>query len=298
LGVSRLGYVCAKDGELMNEYSISTRGENDLYYVGQGGWAEYELGLLDGHREELGYSKEDVVLSNRSYDTEIIHTCGAKIHAILSQVLGPEAVDMKFLHFKKVTVKGIEMEIFRMSYAGLLGYEMHVPAKDAPTVYEMIAEHPASVKGSLKPHGAYAVQGLRLERFFRGSAETKKLGHYSETGIDRFVTADRTFLGYSPEYVPKKAFAMLTVDTPPGYEWSLFFAQKSPIFRNGVQVGETRTGAFGGFSKKTHAGALMYDTVSRDGLTIKALDQEFEATIIDEPLMPFTANKAPQPIEL
>merc|ERR1711964_608454 len=82
-------------------------------------------------------------------------------------------------------------------------------------------------------------------------------------------------------------------DTPKGWEWSLHFAQKSPIFKNGSQVGEIRTAAFGGFSKHTHAAALLYDRESLDGLTIQAFGQEFPAHIIDEPLMPFTANQDP-----
>jgi glycine cleavage system aminomethyltransferase T len=125
VGDVRMGYVLRRDGQLMNEATIGTRGENDYYYCGQLGHGAYEMNLLPPLREELGYTAEEVVIENASQHYELIHVAGPKCKEILAEVMGQEVVDVPVFKFKNLTIDGIPMEVFRMSFTGMVGYEFH-----------------------------------------------------------------------------------------------------------------------------------------------------------------------------
>lgn len=215
---------------------------------------------------------------------------GPKVIEILGKVLNKDVVEVPFMHFAPVTVDGIPMEVYRMSYSGLPGFELHVPVEHAPTLYNRIVDDPVSRQAGLKPHGLQAVQGLRSEMWFRGSADVKNVGHYAEIMIDKFVLKGKDFHGRNPDYVPKKEVVMLDVETGKGWEWALH-GGKYPVFQNGKQVGVTLSSAYGGRSRRTHA------FVNLDGVglgaspfTIQAHGQEFPAKELAEPLVPFSGK--------
>jgi len=294
VGNAKLGYVCRADGQLMNECTIANRGENDYYYCGQLGWGQYEMDLLLPLRESLGYSADEVVINNYSHHYELLHVPGPKAKQIVTEVMGADAADLDLFKFKKLTIDGIEMEIFRMSFTGMPGWEFHVPAEHAGTVWDKICDHPFSVESGLKPYGLLAVAGLRIEQHYRVSADVKNVSHYSEMSIDRFVSPKKReksgFHGCDNSVVPKKELCYLAVDTLPGYEWTLTFSPGSPVFLNGQQVGATTSSAWAGRSKTTHAVAMLDQRDLGDGLSIKVEGQEFPARVLREPLVPWTGD--------
>jgi glycine cleavage system aminomethyltransferase T len=278
----------------MNDISISTRSEDNLYIIGLGGWGKWEMDLLESLREELGYTPAQVQLTNVSHDIELIHVMGPKSNEILTKVLGPQVTDMEFMHFGQPTVDGMKFEVQRMSYSGLPGFELHIPAEYAETIYKRLMDDPFSRAASLKPHGACAVQGLRTEMWYRGSADVKNIGHYSEVMIDKFIYKKKSFHGMDPAYKPKKQVVMLDVDTPKGWEWGLHTG-KYKVFKNGEEVGTTLSSAYGGRSRKVHAFSFLDAHVVGDGekFTIKCHGQEFPATQMVEPVVPFTGKDPP-----
>jgi len=294
VGDVRMGYVCRADGQLMNEATIATRGENDYYYCGQLGHGKYEMDLLLPLRDELGYTAEDVDIENASQHFELIHVAGPKCTELLAEVMGQEAVDTPVFKFRNLTIDGIPLECFRMSFTGMVGYEFHVPTEHAAAIYNKICDHPASVKAGLKPHGLFAVAGLRIEQFYRISADVKDIAHYKEMSVDRFMSqkkrAESLFHGCDESFVPQKEFLYLVVDTPKGYEWTLTFSPQSPIFLNGEQVGHTTSSAVGGQSLRTHACALMYKRDISGDLVIEAHGQKFPAKVLKEPLVRYSGR--------
>lgn len=291
IGQCRLAYVCNKDGKVMNDVSLSTRTENDIYVIGLGGWGKWEMDLLEGLREELGYTPANVQLTNVSHDLEIIHVMGPKSKKILETALGPQVTSMEFMHFGQPVVDGMAFEVQRMSYSGLPGFELHVPVEYAPTIYSRIMDHPFSQEAGIKPHGLCAVQGLRTEMWYRGSADVKAIGHYSEVMIEKFIYSKKSFHGIDPSYKPKKLVVMLDVDTGKGWEWALHNG-KYKIFKNGSEVGGTLSSAYGGRSKKVHAFAFIDAASCGNGekFTIQAHGQEFPAVQMAEPVVPFTGK--------
>jgi glycine cleavage system aminomethyltransferase T len=206
---------------------------------------------------------------------------------------------MEFMHFGQPTVDGMKFEVQRMSYSGLPGFELHIPAEYAETIYKRLMDDDFSRTAGLKPHGACAVQGLRTEMWYRGSADVKNIGHYSEVMIDKFIYKKKSFHGMNPAYKPKKQVVMLDVDTPKGWEWGLHTG-KYKVFKNGEEVGTTLSSAYGGRSRKVHAFAFLDAPVVGDGekFSIKCHGQEFPATQMVEPVVPFTGKDPPKKSQL
>lgn len=255
-GDIRLAYTLNKDGLLWNDVSLNTRGENDVYFIGLAGFGKYEMDQLEALRDEYGYTSDDVSLTNASYDQQLFHIFGQKAPKILSEVLGPEILDVPFFKFRKLTLKGIPVEAFSMSYAGLPGWELHTPKEYAPQLYDMMLDHPLSKAEGFKPCGVMGIQSFRTEMWFRGTPDVKSVAHYKEGLIEKCIGKNHTFYGQNDAFERKKQMVMLKVDTPKGHEWSLFGAQY-PVFHNGQQVGHTLHSAFGARSQATHAWAMV-----------------------------------------
>jgi glycine cleavage system aminomethyltransferase T len=288
-GIIRLAYTLTKDGTLWNDISLNTRGENDVYFVGLAGFGKYEMDQLEGLRNEFGYTSDDVSLTNVSYDRQLYHIFGPKAPKILSEVLGQEVVDVPHFKFQSVTVKGIPIEVYHMSYAALPGWELHTTKEYAPALYDLLLEHPTSKAEGFKPCGVMGIQSLRTEMFFRGTPDVKNICHYSEGLIEKAIGKDHDFYGKNTSFEKQKQMIMLTVETPKGQEWSLFGAQY-PIYQNGVQVGNTLHSAFGGRSRKTHAWAIVDAKIAGNGkpFAVHAHNTEMPSVQISEPLVPST----------
>jgi glycine cleavage system aminomethyltransferase T len=291
-GQCRLAYVCKTDGQVMNDVSISTRADNDLYIIGLGGWGKWEMDLLESLRVELGYTAAQVQLTNVSHDLELIHVMGPKAVEIMEQVMTPDIVKIPFMHHGRVEVEGRPFEVQRMSYSGLPGFELHIPIEHSKFFYERLMDHPFSKAANLKPHGACAVQGLRSEMWYRGSADVKNIGHYSEVMIDKFIYKKKTFHGMDSKGKGKQV-VMLDVNTPKGWEWGLHLG-KYKVFADGKEVGTTLSSAYGGRSKKVHAFANLDAGVVGPGksFTIQCHGQEFPATQLEKEYVAFTGKDA------
>jgi glycine cleavage system aminomethyltransferase T len=289
VGDLRLGYTLNKEGILWNDVSVATRGENDVYFIGLAGFGKYEMDQLEGCMSEFGYSSSDVNLVNRSYEQQLFHVFGPKAPKILAEVLGQEVTDVPFFKFREMTVKGIPIMAFHMSYAGLPGWELHTTREHAPKLYDMLLSHPLSKAEGFKPCGVMGIQSFRTEMWFRGTPDVKGASHYTEGMIDHAIGTKGGFYGEDKTYEKKKQIVMMTADVPRDYEWSLFGAQY-PVYYKGAKVGHTLHSAYGARSKKTHAFAVIDVEVQAPGntFTIQAHDQEMRAFQLNEPLVAST----------
>jgi len=288
-GAIRLGYTLNKEGVLWNDVSLNTRGENDVYFIGLAGFGKYELDQLEGCMSELGYTSDDVKLTNRSYDQQLFHVFGPKAPKILSEVLGQEIMDVPFFQFRPMNVKGIPLEAYRMSYAGVPGWELHTTKEHAAQLYELLLSHPLSRAEGFKPCGVMGIQSLRTEMWFRGTPDVKSVCHYKEGLVEKAIGKNHTFWGANDSYQKQKQVVMMTVETPRDYEWSLFGAQY-PIYHGGQRVGHTLHAAFGGRSKKTHAFALIDANVEGAGqkFCVHAHDQDMQGVQLAQPIVEST----------
>jgi len=173
---------------------------------------------------------------------------GPESRALIS-TLTPELLDgasFPFAAARRMEIGYGRALVMRLSYAGELGFELHVPSEQAMSVYDMLCEAGESL--GLVHAGAHALASLRVEKAFRswghdiGPRDTPL-----EAGLAFAVSFSKSapFIGKAAlmdqrERGLERRLLAFTVEDqgalPTGYH---------PIFRNGEQAGETTSCAWG-----------------------------------------------------
>jgi dimethylglycine dehydrogenase len=83
----------------------------------------------------------------------------------------------------------VEVRALRMSYAGELGWELHVPMSHMATVFDALWQ--AGNDYGIGHFGSYALNALRLEKGFKGASELTNEVTLPEADVMRFVKLDK-----------------------------------------------------------------------------------------------------------
>ncbi|MGE3308375.1 MAG: FAD-dependent oxidoreductase [Limisphaerales bacterium] len=134
----------------------------------------------------------------------------------------------------------------RVTYVGELGWELHVPARQAPNLHSLLTRTGEDL--GLANAGHYAIQSLRLEKGYRAfGAELSPDESPLDAGLGFTVAWDKPggFLGRDALLQQKsggvrKRLALFALRDPEPCLWG-----GEPVLRNGVPVGYTTSGAYG-----------------------------------------------------
>jgi dimethylglycine dehydrogenase len=147
-----------------------------------------------------------------------------------------------WLTHQSATIAGVAARLIRVSFAGELGWEVHLPNADAPTVYDALI-----AKGAV-PFGMYALNTMRVEKghkAWKGDLSTDYT--LLESGLDRFIdfSKDVDFPGKTAllaerDSGPKQCAVGLEFDAP-----DTDAPYMAILWKDGVRVGEVTSGAFG-----------------------------------------------------
>ena len=110
---------------------------------------------------------------------------GPKSREILSKVTDAD-LTRPWLTFQTATIAGAEVYLFRVSFAGELGWEIHSKITDTPRVWDAVLA--AGMPLGLKPFGMFALNSLRIEKGYRawkGDLSTDYT--VLQGGLERFV---------------------------------------------------------------------------------------------------------------
>ena len=214
-------------------------------------------------------------------DTLII--TGPKSRSVLSLISDVD-VNKGWLTHQVATVAGVEAFVIRVSYAGELGWEVHLKNKDVQKVYDS-----AKLNGA-KPFGMYALNSLRIEKGYRAwKGELTTDYSLLEGGLDRFVKFDKPqeFIGKSAllsemQQGIKSRFVTLIVDSEK-YDAPYM----STIWYKNQIVGETTSGAWGYRVNKSIALGVIKSEFCQQGqsLEVEIYGERFNAIVQeDKPL--------------
>jgi dimethylglycine dehydrogenase len=163
---------------------------------------------------------------------------------VLTQVTDAD-LTKGWLTWQTAVIAGAEVYLFRVSFAGELGWEIHSRLADTPAVYDAVMA--AGEGHGLRPFGMFALNSLRIEKGYRawkGDLSTDYT--VLQGGLERFVDwAKPDFRGKAALAAEKQAgvtkrFCTLVVqagDQDPPY--------MSTIWHGGQVVGETTSGYYG-----------------------------------------------------
>ena len=265
---SRDGGICLthmlnRAGRIELEATVARLDADRFYLVAA---AFFERRLLDhldqnraGEVKTLLRSDEGAALAlNGPASREIL--CGCT-NADLSNAGFP------WLSAREISVAGHGLWALRMSYAGELGWELHVPHEKALAVYDALWE--AGKPFGIADYGSFAMNALRMEKGFPGAGELTNEVTLPEAGVMRFARSEHAFLGRE---------ASLRGSS----RWSCAYLQIEPdgvadghggeaVLREGVVVGSVSAIAFGHSVGRILAFACLDPAAAAAGTALEVL---------------------------
>jgi len=235
VGRMNLIYVSDAHGRILTEMSCIRIAENNFVLITAAG-AQWHDGDLVRHAVP-----DTVTVRETTTERDTLIVTGPKSREVLAGITDAD-LDQGWLTHQFATVAGQISFLIRVSFAGELGWEVHVEGDAMVPVYDAI------IAAGAKPFGMYALNSLRIEKGYRawkGDLSTD----YSllEGGLGRFVKLDKPydFIGKSAiqnelQQGVKKSFVTLVVDAGDADA-----PYMSTIWHGGEVVGETTSGAWG-----------------------------------------------------
>ena len=266
-------------GRLIGDFTISCLGETDFQLTASYGaqafhWRWFQQNLTDG-----------VTLENISDRRTGFQIAGPRARDVLAACTR-DAVDLKFMDVRRMTIGMADCIVQRVSYTGDLGFEIYCDMHSQRALWQILWD--AGQPLGMVPFGMRAMMSLRLDRFF-GSWMSEYSPDYTaaETGLDRFIEWQKAveFIGRSAAEKerrngPARKLTCFEVDAGDadvhGYE---------PIWVEGEVVGFCTSG---GYAHHTDASLAMgfLSTALIDSIEkvhIEILGEMREARVVHEP---------------
>lgn len=119
------------DGHIASEGVLLRLQEEEFFYSGS---------ATDWTAWQLSQGSWDAECRDVSAEQFIFEVQGPKSVEVLEKLFGPELRELKFNHYQRMTVDGIDLGVLRTGISGELGYELHGPAEVAARVWESVVE--------------------------------------------------------------------------------------------------------------------------------------------------------------
>ena len=185
-----LSYFLNRRGRIEMELVI-TRIDHEHYYLVCAVF--YERRLLD-HLSKCR-TTERVDWENRTESWSALALNGPWSRKVLKACTSASLDNSEFPWFtaKQIDIAGYNALALRMSYAGELGWELHMPRQAVLPIYDALAM--SGARFGMVDYGSFAMNVLRLEKAFKGAAELTNEVTLVEADVMNFVKLDREFLG-------------------------------------------------------------------------------------------------------
>ena len=226
---------------------------------------------------------------------------GPKSRAVLGQATQTPLDNAQFPWFtaRTITVAGVEgVRALRLSYQGELGWELHVPMDGMEAVYETLRR--AGEPHGIADFGSHALNALRLEKGFKGSAELTNEVTLPEADAMRFCRPDKGhFIGREATLESLRQaesgelpWVCVQVEVEAG---DADAHASETVYCRGEHVGQVSSGGYGFACGKSLAFCYVQPWAAAPGaeLEILVLGERRRATVLGEPVYD-PANERPR----
>lgn len=259
-----LGYFADEKGRLVSEMSLIRLADDEILVMTAAAAEWHDLEWLQQHLP----AGSDIAIENRTDEFDCQLLTGPGSREILAGLCDAD-LSMPWLTWQETTIAGKATHLFRVSYAGELGWEIHTRVDDTSAVYDAVWD--AGQAHGLKPFGMFALNSLRLEKGYRtwkGDLSTD----YSvlEGGLGRFIRWSKDdFMGKQALEIEKQAgstkrFATLLVDAG-----ACDAPYMSTIWHGEEKVGETTSGGWGHRVDKSIALGMVRADLAVEGTALE-----------------------------
>jgi sarcosine oxidase, subunit alpha len=196
VGRCRYGIMCGEDGMVFDD-GVATRLAQERFFLTTttGGAAH----VVDWMEDLLQTEWQDlrVHLTSVTEQWAVVAIAGPKSRELLRRLAPEMAADREafpFMSMREGKVAGVSARVFRISFTGELGYEIHVPSDRGLAVWEAVID--AGKDFNVTPYGTEAMHVLRAEKgFIVVGQETDGTVTPLDLGMDRLVSKTKDFIG-------------------------------------------------------------------------------------------------------
>ena len=274
-----LGYFANEKGKVLTEMSIIAYGEDDFLLMTAAIAQWHDLDWLNNNLP--ANTAIEILDVTDQFCCQLL--TGPNSRAILADISDGD-LSKGWLTHQNAVIADSPVQLFRVSYAGELGWEIHSPIASTGQVHAAIVK--AGKAHGMKPFGMIALNSLRLEKGYRtwkGDLSTDYT--VLQTGLDRFINFDKpAFKGRDAVIaerdagVTKRAVTLvvdLTEYDPP---------YMSNVRFDGKIVGEVTSGGWGYRVNKMVALAMVDAKHASEGtkLTLDVYNQSYDAVVQSE----------------
>lgn len=189
-GSITLTHMLNRLGRIELETTIVRMADDKFYLVCAAFFEQRLLDHLDAHR-----SAEDVTITAVSAEWSALSLNGPRARDVLTQCTDADLSNAGFrwLSAQEITIAGHPVWAFRMSYAGELGWELHMPNAACHDVYDALWA--AGSPHAIANYGSFAMNVMRMEKGFKGAGELTNEVTLAEADVLRFARTDKEYLG-------------------------------------------------------------------------------------------------------
>ena len=190
VGSITLTHMLNRAGRIELETTIVRMAKDQFYLVCA---AFFEQRLLDHLSHER--HGEDARVTALSAEWSALSLNGPFSRAVLSTCTDADLSNAGFrwLSAKKIAIAGHDIWAFRMSYAGELGWELHMPNAVCLDVYTALWA--AGEAHGITDYGSFAMNAMRMEKGFKGASELTNEVTLAEADVLRLARTDKDYLG-------------------------------------------------------------------------------------------------------
>ena len=302
-----LDWICANDidkpvGNLIYTQMLNARGgiecdltlarlaDDDFYIVTGTGFATHDFEWISRQiPDALDARLLDVTSSNC-----VLALMGPRSRQVLEKLARDDISNASFPfgQTRWISIAGAPVLALRVTYVGELGWELHVPAECALTVYEALMH--AGADYGIANAGYRAIETLRLEKGYRAWGSDIGPDHTPlEAGLgwavklkSRIPFLGREALERQKSGPLKKILCTFTVDDP-----DIVLIGRETIYRDNERVGWLTSGGFGhsigkpiGLGYVRHAAGVDRDYLLAGNYSLEVATERVPCTLHLGPL--------------
>ncbi|MDE0309914.1 MAG: sarcosine oxidase subunit alpha family protein [Acidiferrobacterales bacterium] len=195
VGRVRYGLMLREDGFVFDDGTTTRVAENEYYMTTTTANAAPVLEHMEFYAQTV-WPELHVHLTSISDQWAGMALAGPHSRKVLGALIGETEAgndNLPFMGYLESRIDDIAVRIFRVSFSGELGYEIHIPSKFAQKVWQAVLE--AGREWDIAPYGMEAMTVLRIEKGHVVSAELDGRTTAGDLGFERMMKKDEDFVG-------------------------------------------------------------------------------------------------------
>ncbi|MEM8731484.1 MAG: FAD-dependent oxidoreductase [Pseudomonadota bacterium] len=254
--------MLSEQGKLIGDFTISCLSETEFQLTASYGAQAYHMRWFEQH------AAADVRVENISDRRTGFQIAGPRAAQVLQACTSASVAGMAFLDVRRMRVGMASCIVQRVSYTGDLGYEIYCDPTEQRHLWDALWS--AGAPHGMVPFGMRAMMSLRLDKGF-GSWMREFSPDYTpaETGLDRFIHWDGSFIG--------RDAALRARETGPARRLSTFVVEADdadvqayePIWLDGAVQGFCTSGGYSHHTGQSVAIGFLPSDRIKDGLEVE-----------------------------